>query len=302
MPGLVGSKSGRVDTVKIARVFARKTSFSPTGPDCYFDRPGLFTPVYDEAHISCVFTWDKERAQELARTWGGYASIIRVGGPAFNSPADEFIPGKYLKQGVVITSRGCPNNCSFCLVPKREGSLREVAVKPGNIIQDNNILACSSRHLDKVFSMLQGQKQIEFKGGLEASRITPVIADRLRGLSIKTLWLACDHRSAVKGFKRAVGILQRAGFTQSHICCYVLIGDDRQENEERLRTVYESGARPFAQLYQPEIRYIEYSQEWKRFARTWSRPAAYTALMNGRVETRGGDKYGQQRLTQEAEQ
>jgi hypothetical protein len=271
--------------MRIARVFTRKTSFSPTDQDCYFDIPGLFTPQYDEVHISCTFTWDKEWALKLVKAWEGYAPIVKAGGPAFESPAGEFISGMYLRKGVTITSRGCPNNCSYCLVPKREGKLRELEVRPGNIIQDNNFLACSCQHQDKVFAMLQTQRQIEFKGGLEAARITPDIADRLRGLHIKTLWLACDHKNAIPEFKRAVGILYRAGFTRNHIYCYVLIGGDMRENEGRLMTVYEAGAMPFAQLYQPADRYIEYSQEWKRFARTWSRPAAYKALMKDARQT-----------------
>ena len=53
-----------------------------------------------------------------------------------------------------------------------------------------------------------------------------------------------------------------------------------QENENRLRTVFETGALPFAQLFQPP-QYIEYSRAWKGFARTWSRPAAYKAHIRG---------------------
>lgn len=271
--------------MKIARVFPRKTSFSPTDEDCYFSTPPMWTsqgnplPYYDEVHISCTFTWDIDKAYKLAKAWEGKGKVVKVGGPALGSPSEEFIPGKYLKRGVTITSRGCPNNCSFCLVPKREGKLREIEIKPGNIIQDNNFLACSKQHQEKVFAMLRKQRQIEFKGGLEASRITPEIADRLRSLRIKSLWVACDRKNSIPGFKKAVDILHRAGFTQNHIYCYVLIGDNMAENEERLRIVYESGALPFAQLFQPDDHYINYSREWKQFARTWSRPAAYKALM-----------------------
>ncbi len=144
--------------------------------------------MYDEVHISCVFTWDKARAYWLAHQWRNQSKTVKIDGPAFDHPGAEYTPGKHLRHGVTITSRGCPNQCPWCLVSKREGKLRELEVKPGNIIQDNNILACSQGHLDKVFSMLRKQKSIEFKGGLEASRITPEIADRLRGLSIKSLW------------------------------------------------------------------------------------------------------------------
>ena len=37
----------------------------------------------------------------------------------------DFVPGRYLAPGYVITSRGCPNRCWFCSVWRREGALRE---------------------------------------------------------------------------------------------------------------------------------------------------------------------------------
>ena len=61
--------------------------------------------------------------------------------------------------------------------------------------------------------------------------------------------------------------------SRSHLYAYVLIGKDRQEEENRLHEVLNAGAMPFAQLYRDEKNEICYSQEWKRFAREWSRPA-----------------------------
>ncbi len=262
---------------------------SPDDPDCYFDRPGMFTPDYDEVHISCVFTWDKQKAEELAFQWAGKAKVVRVGGSAYDASGGAFTPGLYLKHGVTITSRGCNNNCSFCLVPKREGKLRELEIKPGNVIQDNNLLACSDSHLGEVFSMLKTQSAIELKGGLEAARITPEIADRIGSLyrvtktgkklwRVKSVWLACDHPGAYKPLQKAVDLLYRVGLNRDKIYCYVLIGDNMKENEERLRRVWEIGAMPFAQLYQP-VEGREYPDEWKQFARIWSRPAATKGYM-----------------------
>jgi hypothetical protein len=50
-----------------------------------------------------------------------------------------------------------------------------------------------------------------------------------------------------------------------------------QENENRLKEIYLMGGKPFAQLFQPENK-IEYSREWKQFARRWSRPAIYESF------------------------
>ena len=136
-------------------------------------------PKYDEIHISCAFTWDIEYAKYLAKEWANYGEV-KIGGPALNDKGGNFVSGKYLKVGVVITSRGCPNNCSFCFVPKREGKLRELPIVEGNVIQDNNLLACSKSHIEKVFTMLKKQKRIDFSGGFEASRITDKIVEKLR--------------------------------------------------------------------------------------------------------------------------
>ncbi|MCX5699607.1 MAG: hypothetical protein NTX01_07910 [Candidatus Omnitrophica bacterium] len=262
----------------IARVFPTKTSMSPIDKHAYFDTPDLFTPKYEEAHISCTFTWDIPKAKRLVQDWSRHAKVVRLGGVAIDGESDKpFQAGFYLREGVTITSRGCTNNCSFCLV--RRGVIEFDNFPEGNIIQDNNILACSDKHWRLVLDMLKKEKAIEFKGGLEKYRITEKIAEDLRGLKIKTLWLACDQPSGIKALRKAVKILHKSGFTQNHIYCFVLIGDDLIENESRLREVYKIGAMPFAQLFRNKDNSISYSKEFKQFARKWSRPAIIKTVM-----------------------
>lgn len=262
--------------MRIARVFPTKTSMTPDDQDAYFDAPGLFTPGYDEVHISVTFSWDKPRAEWLAREWEKKGKV-KIGGVAIEGePTTPFRAGIYLRKGITITSRGCPNRCEFCLVTQ---NIIEFDDFPeGNIIQDNNVLACSGSHWRKVLDMLKTQKYIEFKGGLEAARITPQIAEDLRSLKIKSLWLACDTPGAVKPLEKAVRILNSAGFTRSHLYCYGLIGKNRQEEEIRLNKVWEIGCMPFAQLYQSPDNNI-YSKDWKKFQREWSRPAIIRTRM-----------------------
>jgi len=249
---------------------------TPTDQDAYVGMPTMLAKGYDEVHVSCTFTWDKEYAEYLAKAWAQYYTV-KLGGPAYDDPGAEFVSGIYLRRGVTITSRGCPNHCSFCFAPKREGNIRELPIQAGNIVQDNNLLACSKQHRDKVFEMLRGQRNIEFTGGLYSALITDNIADQLRGLRVKALWLACDHPNAEKPLIKAVNILSKY-FSQNYLRCYVLIGygnDTLQDAECRLRRVYEIGCLPFAMLYQPK----EYPIEWHRLQRTWCRPAAYKTLI-----------------------
>lgn len=268
--------------MRIARVFPVKTSYTPTDKDVYVGEPDMFVPkgYYDEIHISVTFTWDIGKSKHIGELWSDYGKV-RLGGPAYGDPGGDFTPGMYLKNGVTITSRGCNNKCGFCFVPKREGMLREINIEPGHIVQDNNILACSRKHLDAVAEMLRGQRNIEFKGGLEAKLVDTDSADWLRSFRVKTLWLACDHPNAISGLYDACKILQDVGFTRNKMFCYVLIGKDRYEEENRLKEVWNAGCIPFAQLYRNEADDIKYSKEWKQFQRQWSRPAIIKSVMSG---------------------
>jgi hypothetical protein len=240
----------------------------------------IFIPDHDEVHVSCAFTWDKETCQELAYQWMAATNKpVRLGGPAFGSPAEDFIPGLYMKPNIIFTTRGCNNNCPWCIVPKLEGRLKELPIYPGNWVQDNNFLQADRAHKDKVFDMLMSQKQICFKGGLEADRIDDHFVNAITSLRIKELWLACDTDSAIPAFRKACEKLRKAGFNRNKLKCYVLSrGEDMDADEARCRVVYEAGAMPFMQLYRDfSDKKTEYSVKWNRFARQWQRPAAIKA-------------------------
>ena len=272
----------RLNNITIARVFPRQTSMSPTDKDCYFGEPGLFTPKYDEIHISTVFTWDIERAKELKHQWELYGKVL-IGGPAIDDPGGEFLPGMYMKPGVTITSRGCCNSCSFCFVPKREGRIRELEIKPGNIIQDNNLLACSKEHIEKVFKMLKTQRAIEFKGGLDYRLLSDSLIKKLSRLRVKAIWIACDKPNNLKGVIKTIEKLRAAGFSQAKIFVFCLIGFDQAEEHDRMIRIFNAGGMPFAQLFRSEEP-IAYSKDWKDFNRFWSRPAAYkSAIKNDNI-------------------
>ena len=240
----------------------------------------LIRPEADEVHVDCTFTWDIKKVLRLVEAWRQYYPVVQLGGAALGSPAGEFVPGLYVRHGVTITSRGCNNHCPWCLARLREGPHREIGIHPGNNILDNNILQSSKEHLAEVFDMLRSQRTIRFSGGLDSRQLTDSIADDLRSLSIKHLFFACDTKEAIKPLERAKQKLH--GFTREHLRCYVLLAFDNEtisQAQERLEAVWGLGFMPFAMLYQPPDKYIEYSKEWRALARTWSRPAAMKAYM-----------------------
>jgi len=264
------------------RVFPRKTSMTPNDAYAFVGDPPLWRPEANEVHVSCTFTWDIEEAKRLQEAWAQYYPTVRLGGPAINGNHGEFIPGRYVKHGVTFTSRGCPNKCPWCLVPDYEGDLTLLDIKPGWIVQDNNLLATPRDHQSQVYEMLRAQKRkVSFPGGLDIRLMDNWVIGQLRALRIKEIFVAADTKANLPVLYRT---RPRLDFlSRRQLRCYVLIAHDGEtipEAQERLEAVWQAGFLPFAQLYQLPDRFIEYSREWKDLARRWSRPAIMFAMHN----------------------
>lgn len=262
--------------MEIIRVFPRRTSLTPKDAYAFTGDPPLWRPEADEVHVSVTFTWDVVEGYRLRDAWAQYYPVVRIGGPAIAPPINGFEPGMYIRNGVTFTSRGCLHHCPWCLVPEREGTLRLLNIKPGWIIQDNNLLATPRKHQEQVYAMLRSQRRkVDFAGGLEAARIDDWVAEQLQSLRIGQLFLACDTVAALEPLRQAVSRL--SFLNRRQLRCYVLIGFREKETigeaEKRLEEVWQAGCLPFAQLYRSPDRYIKYSPGWKTLARQWSRSA-----------------------------
>lgn len=261
--------------MKIIRVFPRRTRYTPDDVDVRINTPpGLFDEA-DEIHISVAFTWDRERAEKLAYQWERIAPV-KIGGPGVGTRGEEFVPGRYLKNGFTITSRGCPNRCWFCQVWKRDGIVRELEVKQGNYIADDNLLACSDAHIEKVFDMLASQRRIEFSGGLEARRLRSWHVERIAKLKPTQLFFSYDTEEDLDALIEAGRLLQSANISDHVLRCYVLCGypkDTITKAEQRMFEVVEAGFMPTAMYYRSQFSPEQKPKDWVKFQREWSRPA-----------------------------
>jgi hypothetical protein len=264
------------------RVFPRRTKWTPVDELAFVGEPPLpgLRPPDMPVRVSVTFTWDYAEGQRLLDSWRQYYTDVQIGGPALCDMGGEFVPGRFLKEGVTITSRGCPFNCQWCLVPKREGDIRELPIRAGHIVQDNNLLACSEKHIRAVFDMLGKQQQsITFAGGLDSKLLKPWHIELLRSIRLHEMWFASDTEKAMRRLGRIANML--SVFPQNKKRCYVLIGYEGESIEtaaRRLEAVYAMGFLPFAQLYQPADKPAPVrSQAWHDLKRKWMRPAAYRA-------------------------
>lgn len=267
------------------RAFPRRTRATPTDPYAFIGGPPKHLPP-DHSNwvcISTVFTYDRPRAEQMAEEWAARGIHPILGGPAYDAKPAPFIPGRFVAHGYTITSRGCPNHCWFCSVPKREGDIQLLPIQPGHDILDSNLLACPPGHIDAVFAMLKQQpKRPRFTGGLEAKLLTEAIAYKLRAIKPETIYCAYDTPDDLEPLIHAGRHLINAGFTRaSHkLRAYVLCGwknDTFEKAERRCREAWGANFFPMAMLFRDAQGNVD--PEWRKFQRLWARPIITAGLL-----------------------
>jgi len=259
--------------MSVIRVFPRRTKATPDDEWVAIGFPDLmhYSRQIKKVLMSVTFSWDIPIAEKMAKSWEKIAEV-EIGGPAFMEPSGEFEPGKFLKPGYTITSRGCDNRCWFCSVWLREVGIKELTIKEGNKVLDDNLLACSEQHIRAVFNMLKGRHRVILSGGLEAKRLKDWHIDLLSQIKIQQMFFSYDTEDDYEPLKVAGGKLAEAGFRTDKLRCYVLIGypgDTLELAEKRLYETLDAGFFPFAMSYRDETGIIE--KEWMRFAKGWIR-------------------------------
>lgn len=220
-------------------------------------------------YLSIPFTWLLPKAAAMAQEHDG---PVVAGGPAVQLMPD-FLKGtvKRLNKPCPIepllfhnplatfTSRGCPNGCGFCAVPKLEGDLVELPDwRLAPIICDNNLLAASRKHFNRVIDRLKMLPEatlkiqpVDFNQGLEADRLKPHHARRLAELKAVKIRFAFDHVNDEKAVADAIKLCR--DHSLQNIGVYVLIGfnDSPDEALYRLEKMLKWGIMPNPMRYQP---------------------------------------------------
>lgn len=245
------------------------------------------------AFLSVVFSWNLQEAFQRACFLRAMGYRVVAGGPAVAYNPAFLADVALVPQGYPVnvlprhnlyatrTTVGCPRKCPFCIVPVVEGDFREVEIwTPQPVVCDNNLLAASKQHFDRVMDRLKPLRGVDFNQGLDARFLTSYHAQRLAELDLRCVRVAWDFTGMEHQFMRAFGRLVEAGIPARMVRVYVLIGfdDDPEDALYRLETVRQLGAWPNPMRYQPldARRRNEYvapgwtDAELKRYMRYWS--------------------------------
>ena len=211
-------------------------------------------------YLSVPFSWLMDDAAQIAADHK--VGPVVAGGPAVayaGAPwADETPPecpfDVLAKHNALatFTTRGCPNKCEFCAVPKTEGDFRELDQwKPAPVICDNNIMAASRKHFSKVITELRRFPYCDFNQGLDARLFTAWHAGEIAKLKGCKVRFAFDHTGTESEVADAIEASRKAGLSDFGV--YVLVGfrDSPEDAMYRLEKVREWGIRPNPMRFQP---------------------------------------------------
>lgn len=163
-----------------------------------------------------------------------------------------------LNYSLGFTTRGCINNCPFCVVPKKEGKIREHAeVKefknPNSnivVLLDNNFLALPS-HIEKLKKYIKNKWIMDFNQGLDFRLINDENAELLSKVKhYKQLHFAWDLMKNEKGIKKGLDIITKY-VKPYRILVMMLCGFDTTLEEDfyRFKELLRYKVDPFVMVY-----------------------------------------------------
>lgn len=240
---------------------------------------------YDRVYMSKVFTFTPDHdtvidADEIVTGGTGYKDFGSLPPEVEACPPDYTLYPKW-KPAVGFLTRGCCNSCEWCLVPRKEGTIRPAASweeirRPDSreiVFLDNNVLA-SDFGLDQIDRMGREPVWVDFNQGLDARLITPEIVRMLARLHwIRFVRLACDTPEMLPVIRRATAYLKEAGVPPYRFWAYALVRDVA-EAHRRVLALHEMGVAPFAQPYR-DYDGGEPAEEQNAFARWVNRKALF---------------------------
>lgn len=188
----------------------------------------LLTGRYDVAYQSKVFTDSQDfqyniRADQIIKGGTGYDLVNKL-----PTEIERMCPD-YSLYGIAdisygFTTRGCPRNCPFCIVGKKEG-LKSCKVADldnfwkgqKNIeLCDPNLLACKSERIDILKQLIKSKAWVNFNQGLDIRFMDDECSALIKQIKIKMIHFAWDRDTQsdliiknLTTFKKATQIEER---------------------------------------------------------------------------------------------
>jgi hypothetical protein len=245
----------------------------------------MFTGHCDKVYISKVFNFTPDvdffiDADEIIKGGTGYDATSSLPYEIdMMQPDYGLYPLLPKDTAYGFLTRGCPNKCKWCVVPKKEGKIapymdiEEIAVEGRNkiILMDNNVLA-SDFGLQQIEKIVRLGLKVDFNQALDARLVTPEIGDLLARVKwIKRIRFGCDTQKQIEECERAISYIDKAGYKGEYFF-YCILMNDFGESFSRVQHWKERGGRfiVHCQPYRDPINPQKGIPEWQRYLSQWA--------------------------------
>jgi hypothetical protein len=249
----------------------------------------IFEPDYDIVYASAIFKWSQNCVSDMKREWPN--SIIGGTGTSSKVTTEEIVGDftgcdyeiyPWFKPSIGFTQRGCRLNCSFCVVPQKEGKVKEVTTineiwrgdgHPRQIHLLDNDFFGQPRWRERCEEIIEGNFAVCLNQGINVRLIhkdganmlakTRYSDDQFKRRRIYTAW---DNRRDEDIFLRGIGLLLDAGIKPQAIMVYMLCGywpgetmDDVMYRFEKMKAI---GLLPYPMVYDNKNTTLKKFQRW----------------------------------------
>lgn len=251
---------------------------------------------YDVVYMSKVFNFSPDdmtcyNADRIVRGGTGYDIASRLPDEIDRLQPDYSIyPNIPSDTAYGFLTRGCPNRCPWCVVPRKEGRIRpymdcdEIAIEGRTklVLMDNNILAAGDYAVQQLEKIIERGYRVDFNQALDARLVT----DEYARLLARIKWIdrrirfGCDTKGQIQECERAISMINGYGYRGEYFL-YTMIGgkSDFNESFERVnywwkrnheqRERHKPNIYPYAQPYRNPDNPHEPIPQWQKDMAQW---------------------------------
>lgn len=235
---------------------------------------------YDKVYVSKVFGDEYSKmpplyiqADKIVYGGTGFAITVENGKEVYHKCNDKPLPPEIehiypdytlypnLTKDTAygFLTRGCPNNCGFCIVSQKECAR---SVKVADLAEfwrgqrhikllDPNLLACKDR-TDLLRQLIDSRARVDFTQGLDARFVTEEAAGLLKQIKIDKVHFAFDYMKNEKAIVKGLQTYKRVcGTRENNAIVYILTNYNTTIEEDlyRLRMIKQCGFLPDVRIY-----------------------------------------------------
>lgn len=281
MKVLLYQLDGKIPNLALMRISAHHKR---QGDEVELRRAGNLTAIErglwdspDRVYASLIFERSRPLAERLREIypeaiiggtgWDSAKTLADAGISESESLDYSIYPG--WSSSIGFTQRGCRLRCKFCVVPRKEGAVREVSTIadiwrgdewPRDLLLLDNDFFGQPSWRDRIAEIREGGFRVSFNQGINARIITKEVAQAIASVDYRDdsmrcrrLYTAWDNRKDEARLFQGLRLLAEAGIRPANIMVYMLIGYwpgetvmDWLYRESRIR---DFGAMPYPMPY-----------------------------------------------------